>query len=621
MNQLKYILLLSLILSFVIFGNGIFGDFVFDDVTVVQNRGDLTNPSNFFNLFIAPYNQNMPKTGLYRPLTMASYAINHYIDGTPAGFHVVNIIIHALNSFLVFWLVGYFFKNKFLAFSSFLLFLTHPIHTEAVTSIVGRAELLMFFFGIASIYFFVNKNKTLSATSFFLALLSKESALMVLPVFLYINVVLLDPVRDRGALRALAVSFGMDKKIMDSVKNLLFFSLPIGLYSLLRYKALGIYFFGDVTTTIVENPLKFASFSERIATAFKVLYVYVEKLTWPVHLSADYSFNAIKIISNPFASIESAIGILIFALLIVLIVFYKKVGKEISFGAVLFLFPYLMISNLIKPIGTIMGERLIYLPSLGFAIIAAFILIKVSEYKPPHQPFWCGGKKWGTKTIYGLLAVILIFYGARTVIRNKDWHDSRTLFYATVKESPDSLITRTALAGVHIRADEWDLAREQLKIAASIYEDNSRLQNLLGVVTDHEGNYSLAEERYKKSLELNPDAINSYINLGELYLKQGRLGEAGDSFLKVIDFYSTTEYIIRYSYIQIALNKPDKALDMVNKYFGFGLNDPNLNTLIGTAYFVKNDYRQALIYLKKARESGNKAPEVEEMIRIAEDNS
>ena len=593
------VFIISFGFSFLVFGNGVKGDFVFDDVVVVKNRGDLRDSGNFFNLFISPYHQNNPKTGLYRPLTMVSYAINHYIDIKPIGFHVFNIIIHAFSSFLVFWLISFLFppkadpsladKNKLLSYSTFLLFLTHPIHTEAVTSIVGRAELLSFLFGIISIYFFVNKNKTLSATSFLLALLSKESALMVLPIFLYIDVIFLN------------------KKIIDSVQKLWFFSLSLGAYSLLRHKALGNYFFGDVTTTMVENPLGFVSFSERIVTAFKVLYMYVEKLIWPVHLSADYSFNAIKIISNPFVSIESVIGILIFTLLVILVIFYKKVSKEISFSAVLFLFPYLIVSNLIKPIGTIMGERLMYFPSLGFVLIIAFVLTKVSDHK-----------KWGAKMTYGLLVVVLVFYGTRTIIRNKDWHDSRTLFYATVKESSDSLITRTALAGVHIRANEWDSAKEQLNMAKNIHEDNSHLQNLLGVVADHEENYVLAEEKYKKSLELNSDAINSYINLGELYLKQKRLQEAGDNFLKVIDFYATAKYVMSYSYIQIALNKPDKALDVINKYFGSNLNHPDLSALVGTAYFVKRDYMQALVYLKKARELGNKAPEILQMIKIAE---
>ena len=143
---------------------------------------------------------------------------------------------------------------------------------------------------------------------------------------------------------------------------------------------------------------------------------------------------------------------------------------------------------------------------------------------------------------------------------------------------------------------------------------------MLGVVADHEKNYVLAEEKFKKSLELNPDATNSSINLARLYLKQGRLQEAGDNFLKVINFYATAEYIIKYSYVQIALNKPDKALEMMSKYFGSSLDNPDISAVVGTAYFVKKEYKQALIYLKNAQTFGNKAPEIGEMIKIAESN-
>src|SRR3989344_9556414 len=123
------VLAISVILSLAIFGNGLGGDFVFDDVAVVKNRSDLKDYSYFLNLFTSPYHQNMPKTGLYRPLTMAGYALNHFIFGSsPVSFHIVNIILHALNSFLVFLLVKYLLKSGRIAFLSFILFLFHPIH-------------------------------------------------------------------------------------------------------------------------------------------------------------------------------------------------------------------------------------------------------------------------------------------------------------------------------------------------------------------------------------------------------------------------------------------------------------------------------------------------------------
>ena len=588
MLKFKKIFLASLVLSFLVFGNGISGEFVFDDVTVIQNRPDVKDARNFFNLFVSPYHQNMPKTGLYRPFTMTSYAINHYINDSPAGFHILNIIIHALNSFLVFCLVNYLFKNKFLSYAVFLLFLTHPIHTEAVTSIVGRAELWAFFWSLITIHFYIKKKTVLSLTSFLLALLSKEIAITILPVIFYIDWVL------------------VKNKLFLSVRRMSFFALPLGVYMVLRYIVLGRYFVEDAVTTLITNPLKFAPLGERLITAINVLYLYVEKLIWPVRLSADYSYNSIPVISNPLNP-YFLFGIVFLSLLLFLL-FYKKTNKtELGLGSVFFLFPYLMISNLIKPVGTIMGERLMYLPSLGFILIISYFLSKSVH-------------TIGKKFAYAVLILIVIFYSARTIIRNKDWHNARTLFTATVNTVPDSLVARAALAAVHIKADEWKEAREQLDIARNIHENNSRIQNLLGIVADHDGNYRLAEERYKKSLELNPDSINTHINLAELYIKEGRFEEAGRSLKKVIEFYPVDEYVIRYAYIQITLRDPVGAIDTVSKYFSGKMNNVDVRALLGTAYFVKGDNVQALIHLKRAQELGNKAIEIDQMIEAINRN-
>lgn len=588
-NSLVLIFLLSLVLSLAVYGNGISGEFVFDDVTVIQNRGDLKNPDNFWNLFISPYHQNMPKTGLYRPLTMVSYALNFHIFGSsPVSFHLINIIIHALNSFLVFWLIKYLFKSKEIAFLSFLLFLFHPIHTESVTSIVGRAELWAFLWSLLTISFAFREKKILAGISFLLALMSKESALMVLPIIFFSELFL----------------FG--RKFYIVVKRSAYFIIPLVAYFVLRYLALGQYFTGDVTTTIIENPLKFLPIKERMLTAFGVLYMYLERLVWPIHLSADYSYNTILPISI-FLDPIFLVGVGFFAILLWLLV-SKRMRKSVYvFSSIVFLFPYLIISNLIFPVGTIMGERLVYFPSLGFIIILAFWLVKLIEK---------GG--WFKKVGYIIIIAILSFYGGRTFIRNKDWQNHKTLFFSALNESPNGLITNNALAGVYIRNGEWNKAKNQLETSRKIYEDSALLQNLLGVMADHEGNYTLAEEKYKRSLELNPDMTVSDINLAELYLKQSRFEEAGQYFLKVINFYATEEHILKYAYIQITIDNPDEALRIIDKYFGSKPLNANTTAVAGTAYFVKGNYRQALLFLRKSKELGNKASEIENMIEISE---
>ncbi len=620
------VLIVAIALSFLIFGNGLGGDFVFDDTSVVKNRADLKDTSYFLNLFVSPYHQNMPKTGLYRPFTMASYALNHYLGGSAFGFHLVNILIHAFNSFLVFWLIFYFLKSRAIAYASFFLFLTHPIHTEAVTSIVGRAELLTFFWSMATIYFFIKKYKLLAGLSFFLALWSKETALMIVPILLYLDVYFSNqpdssypPARLSLASKLSTARLSL-AGVVGAVKRLLFLAIPLGVYSVFRYIALGKYFAGDATTTIVENQLKFVGFWERIFTALKVLAMYAERLIWPVHLSADYSYQRISTVKNIFTSSEAIIGLFLLVGLIYLAVRFRKGSTRIGFGfgAIFFLFPYLMISNLIRPVGTIMGERLMYFPSLGFVVILACLLSRLIHMQglALHESY--PHARLSLAAFCVILSAILVFFSLRTVIRNNDWKDSRTLFSATVKESPHSLITRTALAGVHIRADEWEEAKKELEAAGNIHEDNAHLQNLLGIIADHEGQPELAEAKFNRSLELNPDAINANINLAELYLKYGELEAAAFNFKKVIEFFPVAEYLIRYAYAEIALNQPDEALRVLQKYAGGNFKHPDFSAAVGTAYFVKGDYRQALVYLKNARELGNRVAEVEQMIKIAE---
>lgn len=578
-----------LALSFLIFGNGITGSFVLDDVAVIENRGELKEAGGFFDLFVSPYHQNMPKSGLFRPLTMASYSLNYLIFGSsPVSFHVINIIIHGLNSFLVFWLVKYFLKSRTLAYLASLLFLFHPIHTEAVTSIVGRAELLAFLFSLVSVYFISKNKKILAAVAFFMGLVSKETTLMILPIIFYLDLAF------------------KNKSWREILSDNLFFIFPAVIYSFLRYLALGEYFVTGATTTIVENPLKFMAFPERIFTALEVLFIYFKKILWPVHLSADYSYNTIPVVKNIFGSPASLIGLLILGVIVVMLVWRKTRGTGFGLAAAMFLFPYLIISNIFLPIGTIMGERLMYFPSLGLVVVLAVLFNFVFR----KQGFY---KKAG----YSIVAIILVFYGARTVIRNKDWRNNETLFKAAAAESPNSLLTRTGLGAVYIRKDEWGKAEEQLTIARNIHEDNSHLQNLLGILEDHKGNFKLAEERFKRSIELNSDAINAYINLAELQIKQQRFKEAGENFLKVIDFTPVFKYVLRYAFIQIAIGQPDEAIKFIEEKYGQNFSHPDLNLVMGNAYFVKEDYGQAVYYLEKSKNSVNFNAEAAKMLEIS----
>src|SRR3989344_8381822 len=115
---------LALIISFTLFGNGIGGDFVFDDtIIIVGNPLINENLDGFWEIFTSPYFAYQPRPGLYRPLTIASYSLNASIFGSsPVSFHVVNIFLHALVSYLIFVLF-YKLSGKLTAYAGFLFFI------------------------------------------------------------------------------------------------------------------------------------------------------------------------------------------------------------------------------------------------------------------------------------------------------------------------------------------------------------------------------------------------------------------------------------------------------------------------------------------------------------------
>src|SRR3989344_3261116 len=340
---------LALVISFVLFGNGIGGDFVFDDTVVIVGNPFIDETlDGFWEIFTDPYFAYQPRPGLYRPLTIASYSLNAFTFGSsPVSFHVVNILLHALTSFLIFTLF-YRFGGRIVAFAGSAFFLFLPIRVEAVTSIVGRAEILSLLFVVVALLLVVQKKYIFASGAFFLGLLSKEMALAFLPIFLFLEF------------------YWHKRTIKEAVKKLLYLVPSVVFYATLRYVALGKYFLQNDATP-VYNPIKFAPILSGIWTSFKVFYLYLEKTFFPIYLSNDYSLNQISLVNNPFSSFEAVLGIVILGLLVLL--FFKTKNFLLRFGIITFLASYFVISNWIFKTGTIMAERLMYMPSLGLVIL------------------------------------------------------------------------------------------------------------------------------------------------------------------------------------------------------------------------------------------------------------
>ena len=474
----RFILLLvcSIVVSFILFSGSLNGKFTLDDHDVIERRVDLRELKNLPEIWISPWHLGGEWAGNYRPLTLASFVLNLQFSESTVGFHIVNILLYALNAVLIFYVVSRFASER-VAYLSAILFLFLPIHTEAVASIVGRVYLLGTLFSLLSLLYLFDKKYILSSLYFYLALFSGDFYISLLPVIGFL----------------LILNTG---KFWNSVKlGSLYYGAPLPAYFLCRYLALGKYAFGGYGfIDPIIGPLAFAPFKERVFTGFVHLFVYLRKTIYPVDLSPDYSFNQIPLVSNIFSSPQAIIGLLFFSVLI-LAIFWTE--KRFKIAAILFLIPYAVISNIFFITTGTMAERWWYFPSFGLVTLLAVGLDKLITKN----------KKWRI-WIYGGLAVALMWFSSIIIRQNNVWLNDKNLFISAAARSPNSVWARTNVAEGYFLSGNVEKAREELGAALKISEKHPLALYVSGQLYWKEGKHKEAEEAFKRAIEYDAHGRN-----------------------------------------------------------------------------------------------------------------
>ncbi len=520
-NRKAFVFGLFFILVFSIYGKTTGGDFVFDD-RYVATSGDTFTLGNFSNIITSPYWSK--EFGLYRPITLVSYAVNYSIFGTkPRSFHLANLILYAWTCWLVFIFIKKLTQKELLAFLSALIFLVLPIHSEAVANVIGRAEILALFFSLLFLLEILKeKPKTLLAGLWLLmALGSKENAAVVIPLGL--------------------ILFLQKNTNLKYQEYLLTFWGAL-IYFGARLQVLGWNYFSSLETSLVENPLKFEPLIPRAATSFKILAVYLQKIFWPINLCSDYSYNQIPVLKN-FANVYSIIGLAIFIMLTAFIFIFWHRAPIISFSAAIFVFGFLITSNIFFTTGTIAGERLMYYPSLGLIIILACLLTLLTKTS-----------MWPKILIATLTSAVFIFYSWQSHVRSLDWLTEKSLFTSAAKCAPNSVLSRSNYGAMYYQAGDLEHAEIELLAAEKIYNGYPKGLNNLGLVYWKKGEKEKAKTYFLKALDFKFPYPGAYENLALMALESGNIKEA-EKWLTLFyngDKLATQAYIKR----QIKLIEP-----------------------------------------------------------------
>ncbi len=483
MSLEKKIFLSFAILIVFIYGQSLFGTFVFDDRGILEHAELFSSLDRIFQVASYPY--WTVDAGLYRPTTLVSYLFNSVLLGSGAfGFHLINLVLYFGICSLIYLLIKKLFQDEKLALFTALIYLVLPIHTEVVANISGRSELLALFFSLLVLAEFVREKPNFWRTGLWmlLAIGAKETAIATVPLVLIILFI-----QRRREWHGFA---GMGVGIL--------------LYFVLRLIVLGPEHFLGVETSLIENPLLFATFPERVATALQILSMYISKTFWPVNLCSDYSYNQIPVSGN-FLRIGVLLGL--FSLLGAVSTFFLFLKKRpvISLASAIFLLSFFPVSNLLFPIGTIAGERLFFFPSLGFALLVAYFLSLASR------------RNVLIVTIIALVAV----YGFLSFRRQAVWMSEEKLFLDAAQCAPSSVLSLSNLGTVYYFRSEYGKAREALEASRAIAPIYSKGLNNLGLVYWKEGKIEEAKDLYYEALSQRYPYPGVAENLFLLYMSVG----------------------------------------------------------------------------------------------------
>lgn len=488
----RVLLVLLVVASILPFINGLSGDFVFDDEWLVAEHPAVQGPFNLGRILTAQYWGEVQGALLWRPATTLSFAIDRAIGGGVVWFHLVNVLLHAAVTVSWFGLILRLSKRRYLAFAAAILFAVHPIHTEAVTWIAGRAELLAAFFSLAAIYLGTDPRplrRWLVIPLVLLAVGSKESAAAIPPILLF-----------------LAWAFRRSEKAPSYRLGLVAFA-PVLLYLALRRIVLGTW--GGPQPDPMDNPMIGLGFVGRLPTVIDAAGRYVALLIWPARLSVDYSAPVLGIVRGITAHLM--LGIAAISLLVYLAI--RRPNRPEGWGAAFALLSFGLTSNLLVVIGTIFAERLLYLPSAGLLLVAATAGMALRRWIP-------------ARILQGLLVAILIACAARTWVRNADYRDTVSLYRAGVRATPESPKMRYNLALELNRQGSHEEALREAREAIRLNPSSRESREIVATSLDTLGRSDEAIRFLSDATATDPGDRPARRRLIVLLEREGRLEEA-----------------------------------------------------------------------------------------------
>lgn len=532
--------------------------------------------------------KNLLPGGRYRPLSIITFAIEYQFLGANKHIsHAINIALYIMCCSLLFLTLKQVFgRKKYLVRTYFflvatVLFVIHPIHVEAVANIKGRDEIMVLIFSLLALkssseYFQSQKitHLCLAAVSLFLALLSKENAITYLAVIPF---------------SLLLFSKGSRQKWLMLMSSLL---VLVGIVIFLRYNALGYILNSVESDQLMNNPFIHMTISQKYATVFHTLLLYVKLGFIPHPLTHDY--YPFHIQTMTWGNITPILSLVVHLGLIVAVILCFKKRKIISWSAFYYLATLSIVSNLFVNVGTFMNERFLFMSSIAFAAIAAYTVSKLVNTKNPTLKY----------VAVGLISILAIGYTSKSIIRVPDWENTYTLNRSAVKISKNSaranLYMGIAYFNQYKEITDFNLKNNALysadKYISRAFELYPKYRNATQMMA------GVAAEQYKQDNDLDKllaiffEIIKQRPDTEFIHTYLEYLNGRSEQKKGLIDFY----YKVGHDELMLTQRRNEWAI----RYLKYGLqindNDKNINLALSKAYRALGHSDQADFFQNKA---------------------
>jgi Flp pilus assembly protein TadD len=505
LSQAWWLPLSLVVIILLLFSNSLGREFIWDDAALIQQNYLIQDLDNLPQLFTRDFWAFAEGEGkghdLYRPLVSLSYLIDFRLWGNrPPYYHFTNLLFHILSSVLVYFILQAIFEKSWSAWLGALLFAIHPIHTESVSWISGRTDVIcgLFFFLALFLYLSARKGGRWTHTAgslvaFFLALLSKEMAITLPLVIALYNLCFDGSPRPEQWWNVLRTRLG--RAVMESLPYL----VVIFLYLPIRLQVLGFVIKSkDEMAGSLQNLSSLQGLGATLFLSAKIVALDLWLLVVP------FSLNAHRLVSDLGSNFGFAawLSLLLVIAVLALSILALRRTPAYAFAGLFFFATILPVSGLLH-IGDFVAERFLYIPSLAVCLAAALLCTSL----------WQRQRTWGlVLSLFIVLPWIVLTYR-----RNADWRDGLTFWSKTVAISP-----RSTIAHNHLGLEFWYRGQNEQAIAQFEQvlqldgEDENAYNNLAGVYFSQE-RYHEAEAHYQQAIALAPENALFHLNLGVVY--------------------------------------------------------------------------------------------------------